>query len=474
MTIEEEIRSNRIGSNLNGYLEVLMENYHVKKKENPVLLAEMSKVLSDIYYMDINLISKEDNEVKVKLGNIIRLLGTLDMDAKVLKKLEDISKKDYTSSFGERTKRFEDLVSKLEKISSKAGKKFPELNRTTFRVDENNLKRNIAIEMSPYVHDRGEFCGLYDGITKDPLSGSWISNVKRYCDFKRRQMQGNKASIDSNEQNISISKNTSRMEIVTQYEEMRRNGEIEKGNKTFFAKLGFSPLKKRLSTKEIVEKLDNIENIIQLLDMAINAVSNAKDIDYEKTLEELKSLKSKYTSIKLKVDKDLENSDFFNMEEKVNEKRDKEREEELERLKRQKVKLLYSKMINCEDEQELSNLRMEIKAIDLSENIKNEEKRKAAIEYEQNQVNKQIENKIIGEEQKRLHEIVREDAIEIRKQAIMELGLDDAFQSQYVENGLDVRDTIANDRVEKLINDKVEEIRRRQKEALEQLGRGSR
>ena len=451
-------------SDLSTYLQVLIENYQVKGKGKPSDLTSLQKVFYDVEHMNNGIVSDNDNKVRQRLDNIIKLMGTTSIENKNLKELQNVSKKDYSNSTKDAQKRYRQAILDFEKNVRKVKNKYPELNKSSFSVMENNLARVEAKKMSPFYNDKGDFCVIYRGREQAPKS--WKSNVEDYIASLKNEMskiQGFSSEVEVNK----AKRDEERLKVIEDYGTMVREGKIEAIDRpekvNFFANIRYNPMKKSASVKEIVNKLSDIDYALDLMDRAISEVSNTTSINYKETLVKLQEMKKKYSSVKLQTEEQLKNSGYYDMEKKVSEQRKKEIEKEEEKLKREKVRLLYTKMITTEDREEIKRIINEIRSVDLSENVKEEEKNNAALEYKQKQEERKIDAKVVNDEKDLLHDVRAQSANNLRQEAIDNLK---SSGEQYVENGSDIRTTGGND--EQRINREMAEIQSRGALTVEQ------
>ena len=457
-------------ADLSSYLEVLIENYQAKGKGRPSELVGISQSFDRIRAMDRGTVTDEDNKIRQRLGNIIKLLGTTSIDNKDLKKLESISKKDSSNINKEVKKRYEQEVLKLEGDIRKFKNKFPELNNSFFTLDKNNLKQERASEMVPEGKRRffdGSYCAIYEGQTRTVRP--WISNVQDYLSSLKLEMsriQGN--SLIENDIG-GISRNDERLKVVEDYGTMVREGKIESVDDKkvgFFAKLKFSPMKKSGSVKDIVNKLSDIDYAMDLINMAISDVS--KSANYKETLRFLTEMKQKYSTIKLQAEEELKNTNYYDMEKKVSEQRKIDAEKLDEQYLRSELRAKFLKLLSVNDKEKEKELLKEIRSISLPENVKNEEKKNAAEQYQAELLEKETEKKIVNEEKDALHDVRAREANGLRQRAIEELQMDGRFDSQFVESGMDVRDAVSNVDKEKMISEKMKEIQSRSSLSVEE------
>lgn len=481
--------------NLDVYLDVLMENYRCKGEKVPESLIELHKLIGKLdFSVDVELIKEKlekDFSLKCSLGSVVDLLKSTNISSSELDELRGSISKDWSNIVNKEKKDVNEVLEKIEKAFEKASNKVSELKRNHIRVDEKNVKGMQGVEnqtifsFEKIASNFSLYADVYTPINEyDKISRrnheliTFSEGLKRASNYIKSSMH----SYISGDLNIEkIEKEFTKSEeqqIVDDYKKMVGEGKIEKIPEkplTFFAKVGFKPLKKQLSEREIVDKLAQTNYVIDILDEAIGIiiVNKATEI-FSQTLEQLKELKKKYSVISNKLNEDLKNSNYEEMKNRVENQKEIERKEELHKLKRKKCILLYDKILRTNDEEKIKKYLDEIRIVDLDKNEKEEIKNEVEHAYRIEKATKEMEVKIIREEQQQIHDYEAEVANAIRRRAVKELEMEGAFESEYYEAGLDVKDGMTASRKEELIQRKIQELKRKddvtkQEQALQDL-----
>lgn len=472
--MNDEFKMEYLYSNLLTYVHALLKDYSCRNIKRPSILVELSKEMNGLSaLLSSSKLSSTDYELKSNLDNILKLLKTSNVDEKELSSLINSVNNDWEKHKNKKIERFEEKVKYVTKLNEKAIKKISFLRRDGFVLHEDNYDGLIEMEKQDISHSnsghlygiKSNFCHIY----KEPHSKETISfekGMEIYLTFIQRDV--NKVEVSSNNKEIEfIDSMQQEKKILDEYDKMVSQGKIKVENNkplTFFGKMGFQPLKKRISEREIIEKISQTGYIIDLLDYAISTIKENKgSIDFSKTLEELHSLSQKYSIVSKKLRDDLKNSNYEEMKKAVENRQEIERQERIEELNKQKVKLLYKKVLKSDNDEEIKQLLEEIRFVELSDSDKEIEKNNAAVEYETEIENKQIEKQIIREEYEKEQEYKKEVANGLRQRAIEELEMQNAFAPDYYESGLDVKNSMTSDRKEELIQRKMNELKNKDK-----------
>lgn len=396
-----------LGRNLCDYLDVLVENYYCKTKKRPSILVELSKDFGDLSFVNYDdIVSKEDVTLKVELDNVLHLLETSNIDSKDLKDLKSNVQSDWYKFINKRTEKVKAKVDNVLKLMDKASKKIPELNRSAIRVHENNMVGREKARKQNYFKDSDYFELHRDRENKTSID--FTVGLKDYISFVNGKLNvstvvaENALGINTKKGYVPSNMRSEEQKVIEDYEKFVREGKVDKiadEPLTFFAKLGFKPLKKQVSEKEIIEKLSQSSYVLDLIDYAIDTIKNEKkELNFSQTLSQLNNLKSKYSVIVNKARDDLKNSNYDSIKEAVENQRKIDYQNKIDKLNREKCKLLYNKILKSNDEKEKKQLLEKIRFIELDNDIKNEIMHDTIVEYELAQENKKMEGQIIREE----------------------------------------------------------------------------
>lgn len=481
--------------NLTTYLEVLIENYRCRGEKIPESLKELYKFIVNLRYVDLEEMQEKVEkiaDVKYTIGSGISLLKTTDINPKELSTLRDSVSKDWNSFLNEEQKDIKDLLTLIDKAFEKASKKESDLLRDRISVDEKNIKGMQGIKNQETSGKLPYYFDLYANvftttIEYSPTRGNintreqitFSEGLKKVLDYVKVSLRSYySGNLELEEIKIEVVE-TDEQEILDEYHQMLGEGKIEKVSKekplTFFAKIGFQPLKKQLNEREIIDELAKTNYIIDILDETIRVImSNQATKIFPQTLEKLEELRKKYNAAYKQLNEDLKNSNYEEMKNAVENQKKIERKEEIHRLKRKKCLLLYDEILRTSDEELRKKYLNEIKEIDLDEKEKEEIKHSVEHAYRIEIATKEMEEKIISDGQKQDHNYESAVTNNIRRQAVKELDIEGAFESEYNEAGLDVKDDMTTGRKEELIQRKIQELKSndyiiKQNQALQQL-----